>query len=296
VQGGLKRELTPLLYDLIDLSPHLSPKHKMAATFSLKIGKIDLADSFHDIIDCFDHTECDKNDEALQLGLLKLRLCRWRNASVQLTWTSNETPEGADTNLFGVLLDSIKTSLESGAERADVSPPVKETCTAGAKQLGDHWLAEMLDGLAAQHQGPSRQPSSADSRPKTAVPRATLMVVKGFIDRLEVVELRRKLAELRNLDANALKMHDQACEKDINLLKASAVAVDPEFGTLLRWGGGSYSNIIVGDDAIGHYGNNIASGETSTRATYQGVEAGGRTISHFGDTIGNYQGRTVFDN
>ncbi|KAI4644835.1 uncharacterized protein J4E79_010970 [Alternaria viburni] len=35
--------------------------------------------------------------------------------------------------------------------------------------------------------------------------------------------------------------------------------------------------------------------ETSTQAIYQGVEAGGRTISNFGDTIGNYRGRTLFD-
>jgi hypothetical protein len=47
----------------------------MAATFSLKIGSADLTNSFHDIIHCFEHIECEKNDEALQLRLLKLRLC-----------------------------------------------------------------------------------------------------------------------------------------------------------------------------------------------------------------------------
>lgn len=267
----------------------------MAATFSLKIGSADLTNSFHDIIYCFEHIKCDKNAEALQLRLLKLRLCRWRNAVVQLIWTSNETPEGADANLFGAFLGFIKTSLEPGAEKADISPPVKEKCTAGAKQLEDHWLVEMLDGLAAQHRGPSRQPSSAESRPKIAVPGTTWMAVKGLIDQLEVVGLKGKLTELRNLDAEAVKKSHRACEQDVILLKANAMAVDPELGRLLRWGGGAYTDIKVKDHAVGHYGNNIASGETSTQAIYQSIEAGGHTISHFGDTIGNFKGNTVFD-
>jgi hypothetical protein len=121
------------------------------------------------------------------------------------------------------------------------------------------------------------------------------MVVKGSVDQLEVVGLKGKLTELRNLDANAVKKSHRACEQDVNLLKANAMAVDPELGELLRWGGGAFTDIKVRDHAVGHYGNNIASGQTSTQATYQGIEAGGYTISHFGDTIGNYQGRTVFD-
>ncbi|KAF2470475.1 uncharacterized protein BDR25DRAFT_343192 [Lindgomyces ingoldianus] len=243
-------------------------------------------DKFHDIIDSFENIKPSENiEETLQLEILKLRLCRWRDAIVQLAGAS-ETPEGADASLFDSFLSFIQNTLGLGAEMP---------LSAGLTNAEDHWLIQTLQDAAGAHRGPSHQTSSTEGRPKRAISRPTLMAVKGLVDQLEVAGLQKKLHQLRSADSEAFKKHHRACEQDINLLKGSAMAVDPKFGELLRWGGDLFSDIEVQDNFVGHFGHNLAPGESSAGATFTGIKAGGHAFAHFGHTIGNFKGKTMYD-
>ncbi|EUC40025.1 hypothetical protein COCMIDRAFT_10014 [Bipolaris oryzae ATCC 44560] len=264
----------------------------MTAVFQLRVGTVDLIDKFNAIIYAFENTKPGKTiEETLQLEILKLRLCRWCDAIVQLAVTTNETPEGADTVIFGSYLDFIHT-LAQGTE---TSPSTALMNASGDRDPADFWLIQTLQDVAEAHRGLSRQPSSTPGRSKGAIPKPVLMMAKVQVDQLEVIGLQAKLSQLRLADAEAFKTHRQVCEQDIGLLKRCAMAVDPEFGKMLRLGGDSYANIEVRDKAIGHYGHNIRSGERVESVAYSGITAGGESITHFGHTIGNFKGKTVFD-
>ena len=264
----------------------------MATVFQLKVGTVDLTDKFNAIICAFENIKHGETiEETLQLEILKLRLCRWRDAIVQLAGTTNGTPEGADAAIFGSYLDFVHT-LGQGTETSS------STALTNASEGGnpaDFWLVQTLQDVAKAHQGPSRQPSSTPSRPTGAISKPTLMAVKGLFDQLEVIGLQAKLSRLRFADSEAFKTHEQACERDIGLLKRCAMVVDPEFGKLLRLGGDSFTNIEVQGSATGHYGHNIGPGERVESVAYSGITANGDSITHFGHTIGNFTGKTVFD-
>jgi len=264
----------------------------MAAVFQLKVGTTDLTDKFNLLIHAFENIKPGETiEETLQLEILKLRLCRWRDAIVQLAVTTNGTPEGAEAVIFGSYLDCIHT-LGQGTE---TSPLTASTNASEGGKPGDFWLIQTLQDVAKAHQGPSRQPYSTPSRPTRAISKQTLMAVKIQSDQLEVIGLQVKLSRLRFADSEAFKTHHQACEQNIGLLKRCAMVVDPEFGKLLHLGGDSYTNIEVQGRAAGHYGHNIGPGERVESVAYSGITASGESISHFGHTIGNFKGKTVFD-
>jgi hypothetical protein len=94
--------------------------------------------------------------------------------------------------------------------------------------------------------------------------------------------------EVRGLDNSSLTLLEGAVGKENKMLLA-AIRAEAERAPNF------YSDVEVGGRFSGHFGDNVAAGEMSRRKIFTNIRAGESAVVHFGDNIGNYQGRTVHD-
>lgn len=102
-------------------------------------------------------------------------------------------------------------------------------------------------------------------------------------------------------------IQQQLCMEEVNAIPSASLSLLPDvigskdkiFQTTLEakleQQGNHFSDINVGERARGQYGTNYGAGEKPGRGIWTRITAGGDSFSHFGDTVGNFQGRTVFD-
>ncbi|KAF4463116.1 hypothetical protein FALBO_10067 [Fusarium albosuccineum] len=256
---------------------------------SLIVGTTDLTDKFHNTMDILDETRLGGQlTEMLQLGVLKLRLCRWRNAVTQLNQmpdssTLSDTHGAGFSTWLGIIEATLKGVIEPVPAASDT--PIDE----------NRWLLDEVQHLCEYHRGPLRQQPPAPEGLKSASAGPILQAVASMVGSLEVEEMRGKLSELRSSDAARILDHDLASEHNIGLLRQSARAWDLQFSGQLKIVSHQYSrhkvdgnaHLSAGDSFAQNYQGPIV--KSSNR--YEDFSVSGDATTH----LGNMYGKNVFD-
>ncbi|KAF5003069.1 hypothetical protein FDECE_10380 [Fusarium decemcellulare] len=237
---------------------------------SLIVGTDDLTDKFDSTMDILDATRLDGGfTEMLQLGLLKLRLCRWRNAVTQLNHVpGSQLLKDAHGAGFSNWLSIIEATLKDGIEPAPAA--------SDARIGGNHWLLDEVQHLCEHHRGPLRQQPLAHEGLKSASAGPILQAVGSMVGSLEINEMRERLNQLRSSDADRILSHHLASEYNIGLLKQNARAWDLQFSEQLNIVHHQFMRTKVGGKARTNMGDSFAQ-------NYQGpvVKASNRTFKNF---------------
>ncbi|KAF4463115.1 small s [Fusarium albosuccineum] len=94
--------------------------------------------------------------------------------------------------------------------------------------------------------------------------------------------------EVKDLDVDSLALLDKAVGDNDTMLQAILrleAQQRPNF----------YTNIEVRDHFTGQFGDNVTSTEATRSGVYSNIRGEGQAIAHFGNNIGNYQGKTVWN-
>ncbi|KAJ3532879.1 hypothetical protein NM208_g8237 [Fusarium decemcellulare] len=256
---------------------------------SLIVGTVDLTDKFHNAMDILDQTRLGGQfTEMLQLGVLKLRLCRWRNAVTQLNQVpGSQLLTDAHGAGFNTWLGIIEATLKNGIEPAPT--------TSDALIGENRWLLDEVQHLCEYHRGPLRQQPLAHEGLKSASAGPILQAVGSMVGSLEINEMRERLNQLRSSDADRILSHHLASEYNIGLLKQNARACDLQFSEQLNIVHHQFMRTKVGGKARTNMGDSFAQ-------NYQGpvVKSSNRyedsTISDEARVnLGTMYGRSVFD-
>jgi hypothetical protein len=230
----------------------------MQEALELVVGRFNLTNTFNEAINylrCFLLSSTPTEQHHLRLAILNLRLCRWRNAVVQLVLAQEPEAQTLNGFLINLYLGSVEQLLKQGVSAADASEP----SVTGTTASDGGWLVPVLQTLSRKHRGPVYQLTTGPTW-TIDVRRIEDMItnISAIMDNLETTELDQRLEHLRSEDVYEIERHPRANEQDIYHLKASAVGVDTKLAGLLRFGGHQYERTTAGDKAQLHQGDKFA--------------------------------------
>lgn len=252
--------------------------------FKLVVGTTDLTGHLEALIIHLDESLGNGEvPELLPAQLLKLRLCRWRDAVSRAQRTENSQFITSDN---GKAFEGSLNIMQSMLRTEPLPLGVSSNSNAGA-----HWLIKTAQWLSNSHRGPFKESSPSNSETAGKVPDYVLAAIASLMGGLEIEGVREKLAELREEDARFFCGHAQASEHDIGLLKEKAKLVDPALAELLSFGGHTFHRIKIDENATAALGDVITSdyrGPLSpSRNLYTGVSVSGAARATMGTTHGS---------
>ncbi|KAI0383324.1 hypothetical protein F5Y04DRAFT_287477 [Hypomontagnella monticulosa] len=240
----------------------------MATTSQLVVGNVDIHTIFDDIISFLDNIHLGQEDGQptskyrLQVGVLKLRLCRWRDVVMEF-FEANEEPIDGPTvgQFFQNQLVDMKNLYKENTKETDP----------------DDCMARELNSLSRGHYG---QPRSTRRHP--IIDCEELMVklaniVERMEDHIHAEKFSDRLAVMRFRDMASIL--GSAARPDYRRLRDSSLSIDRKFVTLfINTDNHQYCNVTstidgrlrVGDSTIRHGWTILVPGASHTYMDVRG--------------------------